>query len=48
VLFRPVDGSPFKVEYFGNPDAPAKKCKDGWLHMGDVVREDEYGWLFFE
>ncbi|MBB5465001.1 crotonobetaine/carnitine-CoA ligase [Paraburkholderia sp. CI2] len=48
LLFRPADGSPFKVEYFGNPEASAKKCKDGWLYMGDVVREDENGWLFFE
>jgi crotonobetaine/carnitine-CoA ligase len=48
LLFRPVDGSPFKVEYFGNPEASAQKGKDGWLHMGDVVREDENGWLFFE
>ena len=48
LLFRPADGSPFKVEYFGNPEASAKKCRDGWLYMGDVVREDENGWLFFE
>lgn len=48
LLFRPADGSPFRVEYFGNPEASAKKCKDGWLHMGDVVRQDECGWLFFE
>ena len=48
LLFRPADGSPFKLEYFGNPDASAKKSKDGWLHMGDVVREDANGWLFFE
>jgi len=48
LLFRHADGSPFKVEYFGNPEASAKKCKDGWLHMGDIVREDENGWLFFE
>jgi len=47
-LFRPADGSPFNVEYFGNPDASAKKCAAGWLHMGDVVRQDENGWLFFE
>ncbi|MFP3564134.1 AMP-binding protein [Paraburkholderia sp. SIMBA_030] len=48
LLFRPADGSPFKVEYFGNPEASSKKCRDGWLYMGDVVREDENGWLFFE
>jgi crotonobetaine/carnitine-CoA ligase len=47
-LFRHADGPPFKVEYFGNAEASAKKCKDGWLHMGDIVRQDENGWLFFE
>src|ERR1700692_795272 len=48
LLFQPADGSPFSVEYFGNPDASVKKCATGWLHMGDVVRQDENGWLFFE
>lgn len=47
LLFRHQDGSPFKVEYFGNPEASAKKCAGGWLHMGDVVREDQDGWLYF-
>lgn len=47
LLFKPIDGSPFKVEYFANPLASAKKCADGWLHMGDVVSEDAEGWLFF-
>ena len=47
LLFRHADGSPFKVEYYGNPDASAKKCAGGWLHMGDVVREDKDGWLYF-
>jgi carnitine-CoA ligase len=48
LLFRHADGSPFKVEYFRNAEASSKKSKDGWLHMGDIVREDENGWLFFE
>jgi crotonobetaine/carnitine-CoA ligase len=48
LLFRHAAGAPFKVEYFGNPEASARKCRDGWLHMGDVVREDAQGWLFFE
>lgn len=47
LLFRPADGSAFKVTYFGNPEASEKKCKDGWLHMGDVVVQDEEGWLYF-
>lgn len=45
---RPADGSPFRVEYVGNPEASARKCAGGWLRMGDVVREDGDGWLFFE
>ena len=48
LLFQPVDGSPYKVEYFNNPEASAKKCAAGWLHMGDVVTQDAEGWLFFQ
>ena len=48
LLFRHADGSAFKVEYFGNPEASAQKSKDGWLHMGDIVQQDKDGWLFFE
>lgn len=47
IHFRARDGSPFKVEYHGNPEASARKCAGGWLHMGDVVREDQDGWLYF-
>ena len=48
LLFRHADGSPFKVEYYGEPAASAKKCAGGWLHMGDVVIEDQDGWLYFQ
>lgn len=48
LLFQAVDGSAFKVEYFGNPAASAKKCAEGWLHMGDVVVADADGWLYFQ
>lgn len=48
LLFRHADGSPYQVEYHGNPEASRSKCADGWLHMGDVVVEDENGWLFFQ
>ena len=23
------------------------ECAGGWLHMGDIVREDDDGWLYF-
>ena len=48
LLFRPADGSAFKVEYFGSPQASARKTAGGWLHMGDVVTEDADGWLYFQ
>jgi crotonobetaine/carnitine-CoA ligase len=48
LLFRHASGAPFVVEYFGNPEASAKKCAGGWLHMGDVVHEDADGWLYFD
>jgi crotonobetaine/carnitine-CoA ligase len=47
LLFRHKDGTPFVVEYYGQPEASARKCAGGWLHMGDVVREDADGWLHF-
>jgi crotonobetaine/carnitine-CoA ligase len=47
LLFMNKDGTPFKVEYYRNPGASARKCAGGWLHMGDVVREDKDGWLYF-
>ncbi len=48
LLFRHKDGTPFRVEYHGNPEASARKCAGGWLHMGDEVREDRDGWLYFQ
>jgi crotonobetaine/carnitine-CoA ligase len=48
LLFRYRDGRPFVVEYVGNPEASATKCKDGWLWMGDIVHQDADGWLFFD
>lgn len=44
---RAIDDTPYVVEYFKNPEASAKKCAGGWLHMGDIVREDADGWLYF-
>lgn len=48
LLIRAADGTPSKVEYVNNPEASALKNAGGWLHMGDVVHEDEDGWMFFD
>jgi crotonobetaine/carnitine-CoA ligase len=47
LLFQPADGTPMQVEYLDDPTASAKKSRDGWLWMGDIVREDAQGWLYF-
>ena len=48
LLFRHASGDAFVVQYYGNPEASARKCRGGWLHMGDVVHEDAEGWLYFD
>lgn len=37
-----------KVEYHGNPKASSAKTRGGWLRTGDMVHQDENGWLFFD
>jgi acyl-CoA synthetase (AMP-forming)/AMP-acid ligase II len=34
------------VEYFNRPDLTAETVKDGWLHTGDIARQDEDGYLY--
>jgi len=46
LVLRPVGGAAV-MEYYKNPDASAKKVRDGWLRTGDAVMRDEDGWLFF-
>ena len=33
-------------EYYKNPEATAQAVKDGWLHTGDIVRQDEDGFFY--
>lgn len=32
--------------YWGNPEATAKTITDGWFHTGDMVLQDEEGYLY--
>ncbi len=33
--------------YWNRPDATAEKFRDGWLHTGDVMRQDVDGFFYF-
>ena len=33
-------------EYYQNPDATAEAFRDGWFHSGDLVRQDEEGYIY--
>ena len=34
------------AEYWKRPDITAETLKNGWLHTGDIAREDERGYMF--
>jgi acyl-CoA synthetase (AMP-forming)/AMP-acid ligase II len=39
-------GPTVMLEYFGRPDANADTFRGGWFHSGDLVREDEDGYIW--
>jgi acyl-coenzyme A synthetase/AMP-(fatty) acid ligase len=47
LVVRPANGEA-RCTYFKNPEASARKVRDGWLRTGDMVRRDAEGWLYFD
>ena len=41
-----VKGPGVMVEYYKNPQATAETIINGWLHTGDMARQDEDGFIF--
>ncbi len=41
-----VRGNGVMREYYNNPEATADALKDGWLHTGDMARQDEDGFIY--
>jgi len=41
-----VRGNGVMREYYKNPEATAKALIGGWLHTGDMAREDEEGFIY--
>jgi len=41
-----LKGSRNMKEYFKNPEMTARAIRDGWLYTGDLVRQDEDGFIY--
>ena len=41
-----VRGNGVMKEYYKNPEKTAEALKDGWLHTGDMARQDDDGFIY--
>jgi carnitine-CoA ligase len=48
ICCRPAGGGDAGVEYFGDPEAAARKIRGGWNRSGDMGHRDAGGWLYFD
>jgi acyl-CoA synthetase (AMP-forming)/AMP-acid ligase II len=46
LVVRPAGGEA-RLSYYKNPEASARKVRNGWLFTGDMVTRDPRGWLYF-
>jgi long-chain acyl-CoA synthetase len=42
-----LKGNHIMKEYYKNPEQTAQTLKNGWLHTGDLVRQDEEGFISY-
>lgn len=47
LLVRSLEPSVLMDGYWGLPQATVEAFRDQWFHTGDVLRQDEDGWLYF-
>lgn len=47
LLVGGLPGATMMSRYLANPEATEEVLRDGWLHTGDIVETDDYGYYYF-